>query len=182
VRHKDEGKSATAWHGDDQDFFTLCLRACESLQACSTGAETILLCRKSQTRQLNSLQSEWTGFFPRCFNTQPIDAVALSLEDERLHAERAKQRQRNANPQGINQYSTEEDFRSFEQKSKTEERIHAREIAAETAGVSETMFHRGKTVLERADPELVQRVREGQTSIKSDWSGRRRLTEVTFFF
>lgn len=93
-----------------------------------------------------------------------IDAVALTLELEKLYAERAKQKQYNANPLGINQYSTEEDFSSFEQKTKLEP-VHAREIAAEKAGVSETTFYRAKTILEKGSPELQEKVREGKTSI-----------------
>lgn len=90
-----------------------------------------------------------------------LDAVALSLEAERIIGERAKQKLL-SQPRADN--GTFQPFCSNEQSGIIEP-VHAREIAAKKAGISETTFHRAKTVLEKGSPELQQRVREGKTSI-----------------
>jgi len=91
-----------------------------------------------------------------------LDAVALSLEAERIIGLRAKQKKEaSRNDFGI----FEKPVSSIEQNGIVNETIHAREIAAEKAGVSETTFHRAKTILEKGSPELQEKVREGKTSI-----------------
>jgi N6-adenosine-specific RNA methylase IME4 len=94
-----------------------------------------------------------------------LDAVALSLEAERIIGLRAKQKKEATYPQegGFGLFTTP--CGSNEQNGIVNEPIHAREIAAEKAGVSETTFHRAKTILEKGSPELQEKVREGKTSI-----------------
>lgn len=91
-----------------------------------------------------------------------LDAVALSLEAERIIGERAKQKLSIA---GKTFGSGKENSLCSNEQTLFKEPIHAREIAAKKAGISETTFHRAKTVLEKGSPELQQRVREGKTSI-----------------
>lgn len=96
-----------------------------------------------------------------------LDAVALSLEAERIIGERAKQKlshqaqSKDRDSKGT--FTPQPHLCSNEQT--WAEPIHAREIAAEKAGVSETTFHRAKTILEKGSPELLEKVREGKTSI-----------------
>ncbi len=91
----------------------------------------------------------------------PLDAVKLGVEIEKIEAERAKQRQFNANPNGVNQYT--EDLVSNEPK--TSEKGKAMDLAAKKVNLSPTTYYRAKTVLEKGTPELQEKVRKGKTSI-----------------
>jgi hypothetical protein len=72
---------------------------------------------------------------------------------EPLYAERAKLRQESTRFGGVQMNTT------------IEETGKARDQAAKAAKLSPTTYHRAKTILDRGSPKLIQRVREGKTSV-----------------
>ncbi len=85
-----------------------------------------------------------------------LDRAALAQELERIESERAKQRQ-----------GTRTDLTSVTSGSNEPEvrEGRARDIAAAKVGLSPTMYHRAKTIIDKGSDELKQAVREGKTSV-----------------
>lgn len=86
----------------------------------------------------------------------PLDAVKLGVEIEKIEAERAKQRQ------GQRTDLQKETLCSIEPNV---DNGRARDLAAQKVNLSPTTYYRAKTVLEKGTPELQEKVRKGKTSI-----------------
>ncbi|MFA5365596.1 MAG: ParB N-terminal domain-containing protein [Candidatus Bathyarchaeia archaeon] len=89
----------------------------------------------------------------------PLDAARLGMEVEKIEAERAKQRQ------GARTDLMEETFPPIEGKVESKHENESVYKAAKTVGLSPTTYYRAKTILEKASPELQEKVRKNETSI-----------------
>jgi len=82
--------------------------------------------------------------------------VAMKIEE--LESVKAKQRQSEAGKIG----TAIRDGKVSSNEQTFSDTIHARDLAAKQAGLSPTTYHRIKTVLKEASPELKQKVLEGK--------------------
>ena len=95
-------------------------------------------------------------------NLNPLNAIALSMEEEKIVASYAKERQgKRTDLSNIPKKSWE----STEEKRRSQrENETARKIAKEI-GMSEDTYRKGKVILTKGDDLLIQQVRSGETSI-----------------
>ena len=94
-----------------------------------------------------------------CGSFDDLDRAALAQELERIEGERAKQRQSATLPK-----EGEKGFQAV-CGSNDPDIGRARDIAARKVGLSPTMYHRAKTIIDKGSDELKQAVREGKTSV-----------------
>lgn len=95
-----------------------------------------------------------------------LDRAALAQELERIEGERAKPRQEFTQLAGKSENGeprTKAEIGGVQMN--TTEKGKARDVAARRVGLSPTMYHRAKTIIDKGSDELKQAVREGKTSV-----------------